>query len=289
MTVDSGSRTVVARRTSLGALVTVAASAVALFVVQYLALRTPRGQRWDERVFQAGTTRPWSAWSWPTRVLADLTLGLAIAVAVAAVLFALLRRRWYAAVAAAVLVAGANLSTQILKKDVLTRLNLGVPASNSLPSGHVTAVTSTALAALVVAPLLFRLVLSAATSAAAVLVAYSTLVEGWHRVSDVLAALLVCVFWGCLVLSFRPASPGASSAAARRRAVVAGFAGGVVTAVVLVVLSALRGPGTVVEHPARSLAVAAAVAGIGCLAGLVSALVSYFASHPGSEEPVLAS
>lgn len=148
-----------------------------------------------------------------------IALGAAAAVAVA-----LVRRRWALAVQAAVLVGGANLTTQLLKR-LIERPDLG-PASygNSLPSGHTTVAASVAAAVLLVVPRRARpwvAVLGAVYTAAT---GVSTLIGQWHRPSDAIAASLVVLLWGALVSAATPASgqdpPG--PAAAGGTAVAAG-------------------------------------------------------------------
>ena len=81
-----------------------------------------------------------------------------LVVATAAVAFvALVRRRIRLALVATVLVAGANLTCQVLKDYVIGRPDLGIAgtdigAPNSMPSGHVTVAASISVAAVLVLP-----------------------------------------------------------------------------------------------------------------------------------------
>lgn len=95
-------------------------------------------------------------------------------------------------------VAGANVTTQVLKA-LIDRPQHFDALENSLPSGHTTLVLSLVLAALVVVPralrypgVLIATFLATATGA-------STVVAGWHRPSDVFAALAICLLWTGLV------------------------------------------------------------------------------------------
>jgi membrane-associated phospholipid phosphatase len=100
-------------------------------------------------------------------------------------------------------VAGANATTQILKRVVIERPDYVPYGSNSLPSGHVTLVASVVLAAVIVVPVVLRPIVALAGGAWVVAVAASTVVSGWHRPSDTVAAVLVCVGWAAAVAAVR--------------------------------------------------------------------------------------
>ncbi|MET0419906.1 MAG: phosphatase PAP2 family protein, partial [Actinoplanes sp.] len=104
------------------------------------------------------------------------------------------------AVAAAVMVAGANATTQLLKTR-LDRPELdGFPMPNSFPSGHATAAASVAFALVLVLPLAVRGLVSLIGAAYVAVIAVATVWAEWHRPSDTIAALLVVLAWGGLVL-----------------------------------------------------------------------------------------
>lgn len=172
-------------------------------VVAYLALDTAAGQRWDNRAMLAIAA--------PTDVVLQMLRGLStVSVATTGIamgicmLAALMRGRWALAVAAAVLVTGANVTTQLLKYVVLDRADLGVPSSlyvpNSLPSGHTTVVVSLSLAAVIVAPKRLRALAILGASAMSTLVGVSVILGRWHRPSDVVAAIGVCLAWSGVAL-----------------------------------------------------------------------------------------
>lgn len=136
------------------------------------------------------------------------TVALALA---ACVVLALIRGRFAAAGAAVLIVGGANVTTQVIKA-VLDRpdYGYGFGSNNSLPSGHTTVTVSIVLAALLVAPVGLRALAVALGAFAIVFIGMSTVVAGWHRTSDVLAALTVTLAWAglaALLLSLRPTKP----------------------------------------------------------------------------------
>lgn len=179
----------------VGALIAV----VTLGVTAHVALHTARGQQLDHAAMLA-LSGPAGTLQQVNQLLNTIsvgTVGLALCVCV---LIALARRRWSVAVAVVILVAGANLTTQLLKHEVLTRTDFGFGTLNALPSGHTTVVVSVTLAALLAAPRAWRVPLSLLGSSAATVVGVGTVIARWHRPSDVLAAVAVCVFWAAVAV-----------------------------------------------------------------------------------------
>jgi membrane-associated phospholipid phosphatase len=127
-------------------------------------------------------------------------LGAAVVLA----LIALARLRRELAVAAVIVVVGANVTTQVLKRYVFERPDLGLvestPATlNSLPSGHSTVAFSVAVALVMVLPVRMRAVAALVGVGYTTLTALATLTAGWHRPSDSIAAFLVVACWAALV------------------------------------------------------------------------------------------
>ncbi|MFC5137413.1 phosphatase PAP2 family protein [Actinomycetospora rhizophila] len=103
---------------------------------------------------------------------------------------ALARRRLDRAVAIVALVLGAQLVTQALKAGLVRP---GDDDANSLPSGHVTLVASLGVALVLVVPRLLRPLAALAAVAVTGIAGVATMLAGWHRPSDVLAAVGVVV------------------------------------------------------------------------------------------------
>ncbi|AWB90750.1 phosphatase PAP2 family protein [Aeromicrobium chenweiae] len=189
------------RDTALAAAAATLAGAVSLAVLVVVALHSSRGQRWDASAMNTvvgGRDTQLTVLS----VLGYVSIGAIVIVVVGCALVALLRGRVQLALAAAVVIAGANLTTQVLKHVILDRPDLGNGTLNSLPSGHTTVVASSVGAALLVAPRVTRPFLAAAGGFAITLTGASTVVAGWHRPSDVLAALAVSLVWTAGVAFF---------------------------------------------------------------------------------------
>ena len=111
---------------------------------------------------------------------------------------ALARRRATLALAVGVAMSGSVLSTEILKRWLLTRPaldNFGGVDYNTFPSGHATSGMALSLGLLLVAPV--HLARAAAVVAALVSTAFGTAVlsSGWHRPSDTIGAYLVTLAW----------------------------------------------------------------------------------------------
>jgi len=179
----------------IGALV----SAV-LFVGVYLFfVRSYMGQLVDERAFagadawQAGIVDAGQRF---LDLLPYLSVGVA---AVLSIILVLVRHNGVVFLTAVTAAAAANVSTQLLKYLILARPERGVAdgLSNSLPSGHTTVAASAALVVYLLAAPRFRPVIAVIGSSYAIVAGAATLVNQWHRPSDVIAALLVVAFWGC--------------------------------------------------------------------------------------------
>jgi membrane-associated phospholipid phosphatase len=122
--------------------------------------------------------------------------------AAAVVLVALARRRPGVALVIALIIFGANVTTELLK-PLLAAPRPVLPgespiAAASWPSGHATAAMSLALCALLAAPARLRPVVAALGAAFAVAVSYSFLTLGWHYPSDVFGGFLVATAWALL-------------------------------------------------------------------------------------------
>lgn len=185
----------VVARVVAGALAVLSAG-VAAATYQY-AVQTGSGQRFDAAAVNtvyAGRDARLAVLS----VLGYVSIGAVVIAMIVSISLALARghARW--AMGAAVVIVGANVSTQVLKHLVLDRPDFGLLTLNSLPSGHTTVVASATAATLLAAPPALRPVVVLGGAIATTLTATSTIVAGWHRPSDIVAALAVCLFWAAV-------------------------------------------------------------------------------------------
>jgi membrane-associated phospholipid phosphatase len=173
----------------------------ALFVVIYLFfVRTYAGQIVDERAF-IGANSAHDAFVALARHFLDVLPVAALGAGlVTVVIIGLVRRNWRVLIVAAIAVAGANASTELLKYTFLSRPETGATflLSNSFPSGHTTVAASVALAIFLVSSPRYRAVVAVCGAIFAIATGAFTLVSQWHRPSDVIAGFLVVAFWGCV-------------------------------------------------------------------------------------------
>ena len=171
-----------------------------MFVAVYVVfVRSYVGQVIDERALDGADT-----WSGSAEIAQEL-LGIlprltAVVASIIAIALVAVRRNWRVLVVALAAAALALISSQVLKHDVLDRPETGVTGglSNSFPSGHTTLAATAALVVFLLAGPRLRPVAAVVGSLFAIAAGASTLVEQWHRTSDVIASLLLVAFWGCL-------------------------------------------------------------------------------------------
>jgi len=186
-------RTFVAEVSALGLV-----GVLGLAVTAYIALGTSRGLRLDAEAMDA-VSSPEHALHRFLEGLSWVTMGSVVLSLLACVAVAVVRRRYDLALAAVILIGGANVSTQILKYQVFSRPDLS-QGPNSLPSGHTTVALSIAFAAVMVAPSIWRSTVAIGGTAVATLVGVATVLGRWHRPSDVITATFVCMTWAALAL-----------------------------------------------------------------------------------------
>jgi membrane-associated phospholipid phosphatase len=188
----------------------------------------------------------------------------------------LVRREYRIAAAIPVILAGANVTTQLLKPAVAApRLSewLGngqIPAA-SWPSGHSTASMSLLLCAILVSSPRLRPLVATLGAFLAVGIGYSLLALGWHFPSDVLGGYLVAATWALLgVAALRAADRRWPARTGRTVALRLGEALGpplvaVVAAFVAAIAVFAAHPGAVVDARGNASFVAGAfiIAGLG--------------------------
>ncbi|WP_374009072.1 phosphatase PAP2 family protein [Leifsonia sp. LS-T14] len=236
----------------LGALVTALLFAVVyvVFVQSYI------GQVIDERAFAGADAWKGGLIEFAHGFLNALPVASVVIGALIALVIVLVRRNWLVFAVAVGAAIGANVCTQVLKYTILSRPEKGVDVglANSLPSGHTAVAASAALVVFLLSSPRYRPLAAVIGSVFTIAAGASTLVEQWHRPSDVVAGMLVVAFWGCL-------------------------AG--------IVLSWLRLPGA--EPPVRSKLWPLVWVGAVCAVGsVVALLVTYFSAQSGTEHLLIA-
>ena len=211
----------------------------------YLAcVRTSLGQSVDTLMMQGADVKHERVVQVLDRALNGTTLASLVLVCVTAAAIGFIRRRADLALAAGLLVIGANVSTRLFKNR-LPRPDLdGFPAPNSFPSGHTTAAASVAFALILVLPFAIRGTVALIGAAYVTIIAIATVWAEWHRPSDTIAGLLVVLAWGAgastLVRARRARITGVTARPNRLAMLLVGGTG------VLSALAALLGIGAVV-------------------------------------------
>ncbi|WP_184176595.1 phosphatase PAP2 family protein [Micromonospora parathelypteridis] len=176
--------------------------AAAFVAVWRVAVHTEIGQ-WVDTVALTGNRIGQDTIDGPVNRLLNAMSVVSLLAATAMIGFiALIRGRIALAITATLLIAGANLSTQLLKHG-LGRPDYGLDperlaVGNSLPSGHTTVAASVAVALVLVLPAKVRAVGAFLAAGYAAVAGVATLSAGWHRPSDAVAAYLVVGVWAAM-------------------------------------------------------------------------------------------
>ena len=183
------------------------ACAVGVGLLALFALGLEAGRHFDTRLFVRLAEDPGTEGGG----VADSIAGLGDLLPMVGLLaiacgIALLRRRPSDAVAALLVVAGANITTQLLKALLAhPRVKVAIGADpfepNTFPSGHTTAAASIAIAYAFVVPAAWRSLTMALGAGFALAVGCSVVVIAWHYPSDVLGAYLIAAGWGFAILA----------------------------------------------------------------------------------------
>lgn len=134
----------------------------------------------------------------PALAFLDYMPAVSAGIAAIVLFLALIRRKDFARpIIAGLSILGAAGTTQLLKHVLLERpdLNISAATGNSYPSGHTTFAAAAMMSLFLVAPIAQRPFVALIGWSYAAIAGASTLVLGWHRPSDVVAAYLVSAFW----------------------------------------------------------------------------------------------
>ncbi|MEU4563174.1 phosphatase PAP2 family protein [Actinoplanes sp. NPDC023936] len=184
----------------LGPLVISVLAGLSALVTYHVFVRTISGQLLDTAaMLGTDVQHPRLAGLLSNALDATNMRSVAVACVIVAAIGAL-RRRIDLAIAAAILVLGANVTTQVLKGRLHRPAFDGLQWENSLPSGHTTAAAAMAFALVLVLPEAVRGTAALAGAGFTGAIAIGTVWARWHRPSDTVAAILVVLAWGALVI-----------------------------------------------------------------------------------------
>ena len=186
--------------------------------IWWLAVRTATGQQFDDMVL-AGFAANMPAWLSASTVLglplssSPVMIGVAVVFAVAGMVTALVRRRWWLAVQLvaffAVAYGTAKVLKQVLPRDMLVRTEItesGVPLGNTSPSGHAALTVAAVVVLLFAVPRVTRALVALVGFAWSSLVSALLIAHGWHRPSDILVAYLLVAAVALIALAVTRAS-----------------------------------------------------------------------------------
>ncbi len=184
-----------------------------LILVTLLAYRVGPFERFEATVLSQLATHKESSLGAVATLVAHFADPLPqVAMLVVACLMALHWGRPRHAIAAVALVAGANLTTQVLKV-VLAHpryqpiLGYQQIPFDAFPSGHATATMSMALAFMLVVPRSWRPVTMMIGACVVCAVCCSVVILDWHYPSDIVGGLLVATGWCFAVVAGLRVSP----------------------------------------------------------------------------------
>lgn len=183
------------------ALLAAAAGAIGLLWTWAIAF-SDWGVRTDQRLYvELAERRPAGA----TQVAIDATQfgnpGWFSLLVVLVLAVPLVRRRWAVLAAVAILIVGANLTTQVLQELTFGDRHVLLQPRAYWPSGHTTAVLSVGLGLAIGVPRWLRLPAAVVAVAGTVVMGWALVVVATHLPSDVIAAVFVCGIWGSLVVA----------------------------------------------------------------------------------------
>ncbi|MFD1505420.1 phosphatase PAP2 family protein [Georgenia yuyongxinii] len=272
-------RTDSTRRTVAALLAVLAAAAVT--TVWWFFVTTATGQHLDDVAYTGSRIGRTRLAEYTQSVLDVVSVPFLIVVIVVATAVALLRRRWWLALGVGAVVGAANLTTQLLKYEVFNRPDLGITdgyAANTLPSGHTTVAGSVGLAVLLVAPARWRWLVAPLAAVYTGATGIATMADGWHRASDVVAAVLVVTGWALLAVAVT--GPVDAVGPVRAAGWVLGVAGVAGALVALVCLLLTRGADADPSRAQMLIAYGGASVGVMAVLSLATLAVLLVGARP---------
>lgn len=263
----------------------VAAGVAVLALAYWLGVGTVAGQRAEDRIVADARAVQAVTGIRPEVLPLPLAVTMALAVLTLVVVGLVRRRSAATVVAVALLVGGAGAGA--LLKAVLPRPRLDLSSwatANSFPGGHVVLVMSIVLALLLVTPSALRWLVAGVGAVAASLVASATLIAAWHRPSDVVGAVALCVVLFVVATTIALRRGWLVAGTARpigAAATVLGGVGCVVVAVGGTMLSQLPASGS----RATELLLACAGVDLVTVAGVVCAVLFLRSVEPATRVP----
>ncbi len=186
-------------------------AAVLVAPLWLLTTQTIEGQRVADLILYGRVLADPAAREIAVEALATVSIAAAGITALGLATLGLVRGGFGLAIASLVLIGGANVTTVLLEELLLRPNLLGSAAyatGNSFPSGHIALVASLGFAAILVVPRRLRTPVAILASALVAVVGLSTITAGWHRLADVVGAVLISLAWASIVAAILVVAQG---------------------------------------------------------------------------------
>ncbi|QRZ62003.1 phosphatase PAP2 family protein [Rothia sp. ZJ932] len=174
----------------------------ALATTIWFFVMTPLGQTLDELAFneyayQFLTVQPQSL-----QVLDQIPTAAGVFAVVGLIFVLLWKHRFVPALVGLAVALAANATTQILKNVIIQKPDYDIHMAplNSAPSGHTTFAAAAVSMLFLASPKRLRPAIAVIGMLFTLAAGYSTIINGWHRPADVVAAILVTTSWTVLGL-----------------------------------------------------------------------------------------
>lgn len=170
-------------------------------------IQTEVGQKLDETAFNEFSYQ-FMRFQPQTSQILDLIPATSGVLALVGIIFVLIwKHRFVPALVGLAVALVANAGTQAFKSYLITKPNFGIQeaALNSAPSGHTTFAAAAGAALFLAAPKVLRPLIAFISACFTVAAGFSTVVNGWHRPSDVVLAILwttMCTVVGMTILRY---------------------------------------------------------------------------------------
>lgn len=158
---------------------------------------TTTGQQVDEQAYTE-YAHQFKSYRGPTLTALDSLPTIVGVIAVLGLVAVLIwKHRFLPSLIGVMAAAAAVTSTYLLKHYLIVKPDLGVQEalSNSAPSGHTTFAAAAGAALFLAAPRFLRPTVALCAALATCLTGASTIINGWHRPTDVVTAILVTAIW----------------------------------------------------------------------------------------------
>lgn len=185
---------------AISPLVTAVLAIGGAILVYRIFIRTGLGQTIDSAAMRGGDIHHPQVNEVLSRTLNATQFVILGIVCVIAAIVGILRKRVDLAIGSALLVVTANVAVQQLKSHIGRPDLDGFDMPNSFPSGHTAAAASVAFVLIMAFPRALRGAMGLLGAAYVAIVAVATVWAEWHRPSDTIAALLIVLACGSLIM-----------------------------------------------------------------------------------------